>query len=840
MTVPLILEEISLLPNDQGVKALLPLQFVACGGGPLKLSVGEKLATAGVNVLSHFGATEVGPMAPIFAPTPDYDWHYFRLRQDMDFDLEPVDSDGERNVRYFMLTAHPFGWEKSFELQDRLVNSLKHPSTDFKAVGRNDDLIVLATGEKVLPRILESLLSESPLVKAAVVFGDGQFELGVIVEPASPTEDHGQFKSSIWPIVVDACNQMDDHARVSSTTSIIVAPQGRCVPRSDKGSVLRKEAFRLFEAEIRKVYQDLDNPTIETSASLLDARNLEVSLKKMIQFNLNWTVPIQDWTFEDDLFELGMNSLQAVRLRRLLLSSFPHNNPTFLSAERISIDFVYKYASVAKLAQALRDDGDLNGTHNDLEHKIEDFTNLYSLKQPTSPELQHGTGSVVLLTGSTGSLGTHLLAQLASLPNVARVVCLNRLPLDARYHHQDAYERQFKTAETKGVTIPLQDRLKIEVILIDPAAPHLGLQDAEYARLRRSVTHIMHCAWPMDFKRQLSSFQNQFRFLNSLLTLVTDAHDIRPLLKPRLLFISSIAVVGEYALVHGTRIVPEVPIHDPKCTNRFGYGQAKLICERIIENAARTHQDSIEVSCVRVGQMSGSQKSGFWNANEHIPTLVQLSQKVSYLPAIDGVGIANDIETAKSLANALPQTLSWLPVDLAATSLSEILLTHHPLNLIYHLENPVRQSWHEILTTLASQLGISREFLPFDKWLDRVGAIAADTEDSGADGVDREAHELSNNNKEGPITPKDNSSFSPAPPHMLADFFRKDFLHMAGGDVIMDTAGARRISATLRDSDAVKADVVKRYVEGLRVGFWVKGLEGIVMRDLEGWEEFGS
>ncbi len=652
MTVPLILEEISLLPKDQGVKALLPLQFVACGGGPLKVSVGEKLATAGVKVLSHFGATEVGPMAPVFAPTPDYDWHYFRLRQDMGFDLEPVDSAGDENVQYFKLTAHPFGWEKSFELQDRLVNNPKHPDTDFKAVGRNDDLIVLATGEKVLPRILESLLSESPLVKAAVAFGDGQFELGVIVEPASPTEDHEQFKSSIWSIVVEACNQMDDHARISSTTNIIVAPPGMFVPRSDKGSVLRKEASQLFEAEIRKVYQDLDNPAVENSTSALDAQNLEQSLMKMIQVNLNWTVPIQDWTFEDDLFELGMNSLQAVRLRRLILSSIPHNSAAFLSKERITTDFVYKNPSIAKLAQALRDDGDLKGGQSDLGHTIEDFANMYSLEQSTSPKLQHSTGPVVLLTGSTGSLGTHLLAQLASSPNVARVVCLNRLPLDARYHHQDAYEHQFKTAETKGVTIPLQDRSKIELITIDPAAPHLGLQDAEYARLCRNTTHIVHCAWPMDFKRQLPSFQAQFRFLQSLLILAKGAHDLRPLLKPRLLFVSSIAVVGQYALVNGTRMVPEVPIHDPSCTNPFGYGQAKLICERIIENAARTHQASIEVSCVRIGQMSGSQKTGFWNANEHIPTLIHLSQKISCLPVIDGVGKASDVEAAKPLANA--------------------------------------------------------------------------------------------------------------------------------------------------------------------------------------------
>ncbi len=161
----------------------------------------------------------------------------------------------------------------------------------------------------------------------------------------------------------------------------------------------------------------------------------------------------------------------------------------------------------------------------------------------------------------------------------------------------------------------------------------------------------------------------------------------------------------------------------------------------------------------------------------------------------------------------LTQTLSWLPVDLAAASVSEILLTPHPLNLIYHLENPVRQSWHDMLTVLASQLDISREFVPFDKWLDRIGAIAADTKDCGADS---KSNGLNHDNSVGPPAVEGTSASSQAPPHMLADFFRHDFQHMAGGDVIMDTAGARSVSPTLRNSDVVKANVVKRYVEEWR------------------------
>ena len=55
----------------------------------------------------------------------------------------------------------------------------------------------------------------------------------------------------------------------------------------------------------------------------------------------------------------------------------------------------------------------------------------------------------------------------------------------------------------------------------------------------------------------------------------------------RLVFISSIAVVGQYPVISGPGMIPEVSIKDSRCTNTFGYGQAKLICEKMVEQAGR-------------------------------------------------------------------------------------------------------------------------------------------------------------------------------------------------------------------------------------------------------------
>lgn len=78
--------------------------------------------------------------------------------------------------------------------------------------------------------------------------------------------------------------------------------------------------------------------------------------------------------------------------------------------------------------------------------------------------------------------------------------------------------------------------------------PCLGLTDAKCERLRKRVTHIAHCAWPTDLKMRLSSFKGQLETLRNLLELAVNASNF-PVKRPRLLFVSSAATVGQYESV---------------------------------------------------------------------------------------------------------------------------------------------------------------------------------------------------------------------------------------------------------------------------------------------------
>lgn len=129
------------------------------------------------------------------------------------------------------------------------------------------------------------------------------------------------------------------------------------------------------------------------------------------------------------------------------------------------------------------------------------------------------------------------------------------------------------------------------------------------------------------------------------------------------------------------------------------------------------------------------------------------------------------------------QTLSWLPVDLASTVLKEIIFNPEPLELVYHLENPVRQPWNEVLDILASELDVDKQRRkPMAEWLEEMMRRPVDYGNPAA---------------------------------ALADFFQEDFEWMSGGSIVLSTETSRRHSPTLRRAGPVQEETIRRYLQ-----FW--------------------
>lgn len=362
---------------------------------------------------------------------------------------------------------------------------------------------------------------------------------------------------------------------------------------------------------------------------------------------------------------------------------------------------------------------------------------------------------VVLVTGASGSLGSHLVYHIAQLPDVKTVVCLNR------ENKAEPYERQQKAMRGKGIRFPEALKSKLLVLQTDSSKPMFGLPEVEYERLLNSVTHLVHNAWPMSAKRPLSGFESQFQVMRNLIDFGCDAASRRPeSFQFSFQMVSSIGVVGHYGLASydGRRtMVPERRVGiDTVLPN--GYGDAKWGCERMLDETLHQFPKRFRTMAVRLGQIAGSKTSGYWNPMEHFGFLIKSSQTLNALPDVDG-------------------TVFWTSVNDIAGTLSDLVLSKRAPHAIYHIENPVGQSWRETNAILADALKIT-DLIPFDEWVERV----------------RNAPQRNN------------------PASTLLDFLDGNYLRMSCGGLVLDVKNTLEHSKTLSEVGPVSEEVVRKYI----------------------------
>lgn len=387
---------------------------------------------------------------------------------------------------------------------------------------------------------------------------------------------------------------------------------------------------------------------------------------------------------------------------------------------------------------------------------------------PVSDNIMRSSAVCVLVTGATGSLGSHLVAHLAGLPEVDTIVCLNRR------HNTETKERQQRALKSKKIFLTGSILSKLEVLEGDIARPLFGLPRDVYDNLCNQVTHIVHNAWPMSGKLPLKGFALQFQAMRNLVDLARDASCRRPSgTKIGFQLVSSIATVGHYPLwTHKSHVPEERMTIESVLPN--GYGDAKLVCEHILDETLHQYPHLFRTMTVRLGQVAGSSSSGYWNHLEHFSFMLKSAQTLRALPDFDGL-------------------LSWTPVNDVAATMGDLLLADRDPHPIYHIDNPVRQQWRDMIPVLAGALGIPRErVVPFGEWIRRVKAFPG-------------AAEWDN------------------PAVKLVDFLEEDFERMSCGGVLMGTERALEHSRTLRSAGAVGAEVAKGYVQAWKDSGFLRG-----------------
>jgi thioester reductase-like protein len=115
---------------------------------------------------------------------------------------------------------------------------------------------------------------------------------------------------------------------------------------------------------------------------------------------------------------------------------------------------------------------------------VEKYTQDFPAHRPECGVVPRGC--VVLITGTTGAIGSNTLAKLYESPDVFRIVVL------ARKSTTPIFAWQKKALEDRGLDPKIVDSPKIVLLEGDPALPSLGLGDDILLDLRSTVTHFLH------------------------------------------------------------------------------------------------------------------------------------------------------------------------------------------------------------------------------------------------------------------------------------------------------------------------------------------------------------
>lgn len=566
--------------------------------------------------------------------------------------------------------------------------------------GRIDDVIVFSNGEKLNPVSIEAIVGTHPEIQTAVVVGQGRFQAGMILEPIqSPTDEkeRRELLERVWPLVQSANSQTVAHGRISRHM-ITISDPNKPFPYSSKGSLQRGSMLKIYKDEIESLYSDTGIYEVQALDTTSSAALMQ-SIIHVFQSSLGLSTLEPD----TDFFQQGLDSLQAINISKILDSGLEksdssrkieilprvlYQSPTL----RLLSEYIYsRYLGEEDTTESAN--GKIQTMKTMLEKQIEAFPKPPVNGRPVPLD----QGQTVILTGSTGSLGSYLLDQMESSSNIKRVISLNRSADGGR-------TTQPVVNKNRGLGTSFS---KTEFYHADLSKNNFGLEDNLYDQLLDSADYFIHCAWPVNFNHSVQTFEPHIRGVTNLLSFASQTKKRLPIA-----FLSSI---GSVDLWNESTPIPESHLSDLGLSSN-GYGQSKMISSAILFEGMQ--KLDIPSKIIRVGQISGPRSElGVWNRSEWLPSIIASSLHLGLLPRELGW---QDI-------------VQWMPVEDVASAILEISgvksqQSTSDMTGYFNLLNPSQVHWGDLATAVQefySQKEHPLEIVSLATWVEAVEKSAA-------------------------------------------------------------------------------------------------------------------
>lgn len=718
-SVPYILQMMS--KDKEALMRLGEMKMVGVGGAALPQSIGDSLVARGVKLVSRFGSAECGFLMSSYRDfRNDQDWTF--LRSD---DSETYLSFEDRDEGLSELVISPswpclsisnredgsYATADLFEPHPSLENSWKYHS-------RFDSQIVLSTGKKFdTSPIEDAVVSQVQCLQGMLVFGTDKPYPGALLFPHNPVSSETGVIEDVWKVLQPMNEHFQIHSRLSKSSLVVIehhqdeAP----LPKSSKGTVLRSQAEQLYQKQILSIYESansVERKRIESNTAPVNDVDILKATSDAVTRTMGRQVDI-----DQDLYEQGVDSVACAQIRGILnttiastkQSDLPMNVVYDCGSVRSLAHFMSKYGKETDMSPqlpSLPQQPSLPNNHILMQDYVRKYGRFRSLR-PLNTQASDTDGKHVLLTGPTGMLGSHILHCLRDDTSITKVYCLVRAKTAF-----EAYERvsmALVVGEMDALP-PYNDMIagnnKVVCFPCDLAREDLGISKDDIQEIVPKLTTVIHSAWSVNFSLKLESFALQFAGTQNLINLAIQS-------EASFFFVSSTAAVCSSS---------ESPIEEqlapaPESASPLGYSQSKWvgewICFKAHKRRIRTNQgcSSFSTSVIRVGQLCGN-RNGIWNMHEAFPLILSSAKYTKCLPSLD-------------------ERLSWLPVDQAAKSILEIVVSKRDKSspsigpAVYHVLNPhIQPVWKDLLNTCQRHLKpFTFKIVEPRVWLDTLKAL---------------------------------------------------------------------------------------------------------------------
>ena len=191
--------------------------------------------------------------------------------------------------------------------------------------------------------------------------------------------------------------------------------------------------------------------------------------------------------------DLDVLSLQATWIRKIIINGL--RSCTRVNTRNISTAFVYEHPTINALGEFIADLVSPKEMAQIIRSEVQQMLTLVGKYSSDFPEHVPSTvlnkkkrgGDVILITGTTGSIGASTLAELLESPKVEKVYALNRphkkgLPLTIRQ------KRAFTSQGLKGNLVLSEKLVMLEG---DLGRPCLGLEGSIQQEVCNKIHHCL-------------------------------------------------------------------------------------------------------------------------------------------------------------------------------------------------------------------------------------------------------------------------------------------------------------------------------------------------------------